>query len=190
MTTFGYRVPSGVLGANGAAMFRRGWRLAVSVARVWPTIARTFYNRLLRRLKGWVHLYTDISELSSMSDRELRDLGINRVVIAAIRAGTYKRGSTEDGDRIVFCPEVGHLVKAVLKDRNSRSLTEDWMISAAPLEWVAARLALAARVDPDLTRRPVARECTPFHRGAVTRAGLVLAQQAGVDLMKLASVDP
>jgi hypothetical protein len=36
-----------------------------------------------------------------MTDRELRDLGIDRMDIAAIRAGTCKRGST-DAERIAL----------------------------------------------------------------------------------------
>ncbi len=165
MTTFGNRVGSGVLGANGAAIFRSGWSLVVSVACVGSTVTSAFYHKLIRRLKRWMSLYRDMPELAGMSDRELRDLGINRVVIAAIRAGTYRRGSTDGGERIVFCPEAGEMVKVVLKERSSRSLTEEWMISTAPLEWVTARLVLAARVDPDLTRRLVAYEWTPLHAG-------------------------
>jgi uncharacterized protein YjiS (DUF1127 family) len=172
MTTFGDRVGSGVLGANGAAIFRSGWSVVVvSVARVGSTVTSAFYRKLIRRLKGWMSLYTDMPELARMSDRELRDLGINRVVIAAIRAGTYKRGSTDGGERIVFCPGAGKMMKVVLKERSSRSLTEDWIISTAPLEWVTARLVLAARVDPDLTRRLAPYEWTPLHAGGAARAG-------------------
>jgi uncharacterized protein YjiS (DUF1127 family) len=166
MSTFGYGAPFGVLRANGAAMFRSGWSVVVSIARVGSVLAGAFYHKLIRRLKGWVNLYRDMSELARMSDTELRDLGVNRVVIAAIRAGTYKRGSAGSGQRIVFCPGT-----VVLKERGSRSLTEEWMISTAPLEWVTARLVLAARVDPDLTHRPV-HEWTPVHAGSVALAPL------------------
>ncbi|MBV8458963.1 MAG: DUF1127 domain-containing protein [Acetobacteraceae bacterium] len=171
MSTLGYRVPFGALGANGAAMFRSGWSVVVSVARLWSGVASPFYQKLIRSLKGWVRLYRDMSQLAGMSDRELRDLGVNRVVIAAIRARTYRRESTDGKERIVFCPGAGKMVNLVLKDRSSRSLTEEWMISTAPLEWVTARFVLAARVDPDLTRRPVPYERAPLHAGSVARAG-------------------
>jgi uncharacterized protein YjiS (DUF1127 family) len=179
MTTSEERAASGVLPNVGA--FRSGWLAVVCLGRVLAIVARAFDHRLIRRLKGWVRLARNMPELADMSDRELRDLGINRVVIAAIRAGTYRHGSTDDGKGIVFCPQRGELVKLVLKERGSRSLTEDWMISGAPLGWIAARLVLAATVDPDLIRRPVVHECTRVHAGGVARAGLA-AERVGIGL--------
>jgi uncharacterized protein YjiS (DUF1127 family) len=92
MTTSEDRAPTGVLEAVCAAKF---------ISLLWATVARAFDHRLIRRFKISVQLDRDVSELGGMTDRELRDLGIDRMDIAAIRAGTCKRGST-DAERIAL----------------------------------------------------------------------------------------
>lgn len=85
-------VPSGVFEVGGAATL---------LSLLWATVARAFYHRLTQRFKIWVQLDRDVSELAGMSDRELRDLGIDRMDIAAIRAGTCKRRS-KDSKRVAL----------------------------------------------------------------------------------------
>ncbi len=86
MTASENRAPSGVVQASNATTF----------ARVWAGVAGAFAHGLLWRLKDWAQSDTVGSELAGMSDRELRDLGINRSDIAALRAGTKKGGATDD----------------------------------------------------------------------------------------------
>lgn len=117
MTASEDRATSGVLQASGAATSRNERLAVVALIRFWATIARVFDRRLVRRLDGWVRVDRATSELDGMSDRELRDLGINRADIAALRAGTYKRGSTDETERIVFRPEAG---KPVTPERSER----------------------------------------------------------------------
>jgi uncharacterized protein YjiS (DUF1127 family) len=84
MTTSDDRARPGMLEAGGAATF---------LSLLWATVARAFDHRLTQRFNTWVlQLDREVSELASMSDRELRDLGIDRMDIPAIRAGTCKRG--------------------------------------------------------------------------------------------------
>jgi uncharacterized protein YjiS (DUF1127 family) len=53
----------------------------------------------VQSLKMWTRL-GDASLLLDMDDRELQDIGINRVDI--VRAGAHKRTSSEDAEWIVF----------------------------------------------------------------------------------------
>ena len=102
------RASSGVLEASNAAG-RSIWAVFVSFVSVW---ARAVCAMPVQRLTDWTHRDKIGSELASMSERDLRDLGIDRIDIAAICAGTYKRGSSDTAERIVFCPEAGKPVGA------------------------------------------------------------------------------
>jgi len=62
--------------------------------RIWARLLRTFDCMLVQPLKRWIRLDRDASVLDRWDDRELQDIGINRLDIAAIRAGTYKRTSS------------------------------------------------------------------------------------------------
>ena len=75
--------------------------------RVWGRDLRTFDSVLVQPLKKWMRLEREVSLLYGMDYRELPDIGINRMDIDAIRAGTYWRGSSDDAERIVCCPEAG-----------------------------------------------------------------------------------
>lgn len=86
MTTREDRASPSMLEVSGAAMF---------LSLLWATVARAFDHRLTQRFKICVQLDRDISELAGMSDRELRDVGIDRMDIAAIGAGTCKPRSTD-----------------------------------------------------------------------------------------------
>jgi len=76
---------------------------------------------LIQPLKTWMRLERDIAELHRCDDRELRDMGINRVDIAAIRAGTYKRASSDDAERIEFCPAAGTPATQTLAEQDTGS---------------------------------------------------------------------
>jgi len=78
-----------------------------SPSRVWGRVVWAFDSMLIQPLKRWMRLERDIAELHRCDDRELHDMGINRLDIAAIRAGTYKRASSDDAERIVFCLAAG-----------------------------------------------------------------------------------
>jgi len=54
---------------------------------------------LIRPLKMRLRMARDTAELHRLDDRDLRDIGISRTDIAAIRAGTYKRASSEIPER-------------------------------------------------------------------------------------------
>lgn len=69
-----------------------------------------FLVRIWRKVRTWACSGRGISELAGMDHRELRDLGISRMEIAAIRAGTYRRALADKAEKIVFCPEAGKLV--------------------------------------------------------------------------------
>jgi uncharacterized protein YjiS (DUF1127 family) len=75
--------------------------------RIWGRVLRTFDSVLVQPLKTWMRLEREISSLRRMDYTALRDIGINRMDIDAIRAGTYKRASSDNSERIVFCPEAG-----------------------------------------------------------------------------------
>jgi uncharacterized protein YjiS (DUF1127 family) len=92
MTASENGVPSGMFEVGGAATFR---------SLFWAAVASAFYHKLTQRFKVWVQLDSDVSELAGMSDRELRDVGIDRMDIAAIRAGTCKRRS-KDSKRVAL----------------------------------------------------------------------------------------
>jgi len=70
-----------------------------STFQVWVKVFRAFDSILVRPLKTWISLDRDVSELRGLDHRDLRDIGINRVDIARIRAGTYKRGSADNAGR-------------------------------------------------------------------------------------------
>ena len=70
-----------------------------STFQVWVQVLRAFDSILVRPIKAWVRLDRDVRELRSLDDRDLRDIGINRVDIAAIRAGTYKRVPADNAKR-------------------------------------------------------------------------------------------
>jgi len=78
-----------------------------SPSRVWGRVLRALDSMLVQPVKMWMRLERDVSELRGMDYRELQDIGINRMDIDAIRAGTYKRASLDNAERIVFCPEAG-----------------------------------------------------------------------------------
>ena len=81
---------------------------------------------LVQLLKTWMRLDRDDLELAGMDYRDLRDIGINRADIAAIRAGTYKRASSDNADRIVFCPEAGKPAMRTLTGPGPGSPTMGW----------------------------------------------------------------
>jgi len=94
--------------ATDASTFRTptvntGWQdsspVFSSTLQVWVQVLRAFDSILIRPIKAWARLDRDVSELRSMDHRDLRDIGINRVDIAAIRAGTYKRASAHNPER-------------------------------------------------------------------------------------------
>ena len=66
---------------------------------VWDRLLRAFDSMLVQPLKTWMRLDREVSILRGWDDRDLRDIGINRVEIAAIRAGTYKRASADNPNR-------------------------------------------------------------------------------------------
>lgn len=138
MATSEDRAPSGVLSAGEASLFDgRSGRISLGDTKwqdTWPVflfhfqilhkIREAFNRMLVRPLRTWVRLNRDVSELAGMDYRDLRDLGINRTDVAAIRAGAYKRASIDDLERIVFCPEAGKQVTRTLTGQNSRSLSK------------------------------------------------------------------
>jgi len=81
---------------------------------------------LVQPLKGWMRLELDVGELHRWNDRDLRDIGINRLDIAAIRAGTYERASSDDADWIVFYPEAGKPEPRTLTEHNPGERTVRW----------------------------------------------------------------
>jgi len=89
--------------------------------RVWRRLVRVFDSKLIQPLKIWVQLERDIAQLHRSDDRELHDIGINRLDIPAIRAGTYKRASSDDAERTVCCPAAGKPVTQTLTDRDTDS---------------------------------------------------------------------
>jgi uncharacterized protein YjiS (DUF1127 family) len=91
--------------------------------RVWGRVLRAIDSVLVQPLKTWIRLDRDVSELRGMDYRDLRDIGINRVDIAAIRAGTHKRASSDNAERIVFCPETGKPVTRTLTEHDPGSPT-------------------------------------------------------------------
>jgi uncharacterized protein YjiS (DUF1127 family) len=94
--------------------------------RFWGGILGAFDWMLVQPLKTWMRPDRDASELRGMDYRDLRDIGINRVDIAAIRAGTYKRGWSDHAERIVFCPEAGKPVTRTLTEHDPGSPTVRW----------------------------------------------------------------
>jgi len=62
-------------------------------------LVRAFDSILVRPLKSWIRLDRDVSELRGLDYKDLRDIGIDRVDIARIRAGTYKRGWADNAAR-------------------------------------------------------------------------------------------
>jgi len=66
---------------------------------VWVKVLQAFDCILVQPLKTWIRLDRDVSVLRGWDDTELRDIGINRSDIPAIRAGTYKRTSSDDAAR-------------------------------------------------------------------------------------------
>lgn len=78
-----------------------------SLFRVWGTVLRAFDAMFVQPLKTWMRLGRDVAGLHGWDDRDLRDIGITRSDIAAIRAGTNKRASPDSAERILVCPEAG-----------------------------------------------------------------------------------
>lgn len=70
-----------------------------STFQVCVKVLRAFDSILVRPLKTWIRLDRDVSELRGLDYRDLRDIGVNRVDIARIRAGTYRRGSADNAER-------------------------------------------------------------------------------------------
>ena len=93
-------------GASAASMLRTGPVFA-SRFRVWGRVLRAFDSMLVQPLKTRMRLEREVSELRGMDYRELQDIGINRMDIDAIRAGTYRRTSSDNAERILFRPEAG-----------------------------------------------------------------------------------
>ena len=93
--------------AGDASMLRMGTAarpqdcgpVFLSPFRVWDRVLQAFDSMLVQPLKTWMRLDREVSILRSLGDRDLRDIGINRVDIAAIRAGTYKRASADSAER-------------------------------------------------------------------------------------------
>lgn len=97
-----------VSGITADGTGRRDYALGFrSPFRVWGRVLQTFGSILVQPLKTWMRLQQDVAALRCMDYTELQDIGINRMDIDAIRAGTYKRASSDDAERIVFCPEAG-----------------------------------------------------------------------------------
>lgn len=94
--------------------------------RVWSRVLRAFDAMLAEPFKTWMRLERDLAELRSLDDRDLRDIRINRVDIAAMRAGTYKHASSDIAERIVVCPEVGKPATRTLTEHAPGSLTVRW----------------------------------------------------------------
>ena len=124
------RFPYDASEARDASMLRmtesETWRqdsgtVGPSPLRVCGRLVRVFDSRLIQPLKIWAQLERDIAQLHRCDDRELRDIGINRLDIAAIRNGTYKRASSDDAERILFCPAPGNPVTRTLKEQNAGS---------------------------------------------------------------------
>ena len=70
-----------------------------STFQVWVKVLRALDSILVRPLKTWIRLDWDVSELRGLDNRDLRDIGVNRVDIARIRASTYRRGSADNAER-------------------------------------------------------------------------------------------
>ena len=70
-----------------------------STFQVCAQVVRAFDSILIRPIKTRLRLDRDIAELRCLDERDLRDIGINRTDIAAIRAGTYKGASSDQAER-------------------------------------------------------------------------------------------
>jgi uncharacterized protein YjiS (DUF1127 family) len=119
-----------------------------SLFRVWGRGLRAFDSILVQPLKTWVRLERDVSLLRGMDHRELRDIGINRMDIDAIRAGTYKRAPSDDAERIVFCPEAGKPVSRTLTEHGPGSPIVRFLTSGrgdSSGRWDFSPFALAVR---------------------------------------------
>jgi uncharacterized protein YjiS (DUF1127 family) len=97
-----------------------------SLLRVWGRVLQAFDSMLVQPLKTLMRLERDALELRGMDDRDLRDIGVNRIDIAAIHAGIYMRASSNDAERIVFCPKAGIPVTRTLTEHDPGSLTVRW----------------------------------------------------------------
>ena len=72
-----------------------------------------------------VRLDRDVSILRGWDDGDLRDIGINRADIVAIHAGIYRRVSSDNAERIVFCPEAtGYAARSNLSPPKSSCCME------------------------------------------------------------------
>ena len=91
-----------------------------STSRAWVKVLRAFDCMLVQPLKTWMRLDRGTAELR---DRDLRDIGINRVDIATIRAGTYKRPSSGNVERIVARPAAGNPVTQARRLNSSPTTT-------------------------------------------------------------------
>jgi len=70
-----------------------------STFQVCAQVLRAFDSILIRPIKTRLRLDRDIAELRCLDERDLRDIGINRTDIAAIRAGTFERASSDSAER-------------------------------------------------------------------------------------------
>ena len=66
---------------------------------VCARVFRAFDSILMRPIKTRLRLDRDIADLRCLDERDLRDIGINRTDIAAIRAGTFERASSDSAER-------------------------------------------------------------------------------------------
>lgn len=81
---------------------------------------------LVQPLKTLMRLERDASELRGMDYRGLRDIGVNRIDFAAIRASTNTRASPDDAERIVFRPKAGKAVTPTPTEHDPGSPTVQW----------------------------------------------------------------
>ncbi len=81
-----------------------------SPVRVSGRVAQAFVSTLAEPLNALIRLERCGSEPLGVDYRDLGDIGVTRIDIAAIRAGTDTRASLDDAERSVFCPNAGEAV--------------------------------------------------------------------------------
>lgn len=72
----------------------------------WNRLVVRFNAAITQPFQRWLRLQRALSELASLNDRDLADLGLTRGDFTAIRSGTFTRGSSPEANirPVTFAP--------------------------------------------------------------------------------------
>lgn len=83
----------------------RGAEATRFAGRLWCQATGMVMSHAIAPVVGWLRVNREIAELRRMDARELRDIGVNRSDVLAIREGTRRHSAALSAERIVFNPE-------------------------------------------------------------------------------------